>query len=144
VIAVLYGFFLNRDKPAALAPMLLSALNLITFIPTMYCKLFLGVKGEAFAMSMIFSGLGQAMAMFFLIWIYCFTSYYEMEEAKTAALLVVQTVMNNNDTDSSSSSSTDGTTVYFGPESPGMAATTTTTTSMASDTMNAGAEEPEF
>jgi hypothetical protein len=134
----LYGLFLNRDKPAALAPMLISALNLIAFIPTMYCKLLLGVKGEAFAMPLIFSGLAPAMATFVLIWIYSFTSYYEMEEAKIAALLVVQTVMNN-DTESNSTD----TTTFGQQDDPYMAATTTTSSSSMSDKMNVG-EESEF
>jgi phosphoglycerol transferase MdoB-like AlkP superfamily enzyme len=128
----LYGLFLNRDKPVGLAAMLISALNLVAFIPTMYCKLALGVKGDAFAMQMIFSGLFPAMATFMLIWIYTYTSYYEMEEAKIAALLVVQqTFMDNNSTNETSS--TDATIL---DQDVAAAARTTTT-------MNAG-EEPEF
>jgi hypothetical protein len=130
----LYGLFLNRDKPVGLAPMLISALNLIAFIPTMYCKLALGVKGDAFAMPMIFSGLFPAMATFFLIWIYTYTSYYEMEAAKIAALLVVQqTIMNMNGTDNSNNNNNNNTDASSLGGQQDMAATTTT-----------AGEEPEF
>ena len=113
--------------------MLISALNLVAFIPTMYCKLALGVKGDAFAMPMIFSGLFPAMATFMLIWIYTYTSYYEVEEAKIAALLVVQQTFMDNYSANETTSSMDATIL-----DQDLAAAARTTT-----TMYAG-EEPEF
>ena len=97
----------------------------------MYCKFFLGIKGETFQTEIIFSGLLPSMAMFMLIWIYCCTSYYEEEAVKIAALTVAhQMAMNNNDAVEAQADS-------LGAESVGVGTDAETATAQA-------VEEPEF
>ena len=70
------------------ATMLIQALNLIAFVPTLYAKFYLNVSQDVFAMETVFSGLPNAMALTFLIWIYFFTAAHEKEEGQLAALLM--------------------------------------------------------
>jgi hypothetical protein len=67
---------------------LLQSLNLVAFVPLMYCKLYLGVQGEEFGMKIVFSGLFNAIALSFLIWVYFYTAAHETDELQLKELLL--------------------------------------------------------
>lgn len=80
VIAVVYGTVLGiRNVRGSL--MILNAVNLITFIPYMYCRFYLNVTSmESYGQQPLFYvGLLPAVALALLIWIYFFTLHHEME-----------------------------------------------------------------
>eukprot|EP00522_Entomoneis_paludosa_P017584 CAMPEP_0172459922 /NCGR_PEP_ID=MMETSP1065-20121228/34733_1 /TAXON_ID=265537 /ORGANISM="Amphiprora paludosa, Strain CCMP125" /LENGTH=165 /DNA_ID=CAMNT_0013214781 /DNA_START=128 /DNA_END=625 /DNA_ORIENTATION=+ len=87
VLAVGYGLYVGT-KLVNNAVVLIQALNLIAFIPTVYCKFFLGVSAEVFPMETIFAGLPNAMALCILIWVYMFTAANEESEAQLTSLLL--------------------------------------------------------
>jgi hypothetical protein len=86
-IAVAYGLYLGLHQ-ATKATYLLQSLNLVAFVPLMYCKLYLGVEGEEFGMKIVFSGLLNAIALSFLIWVYFFTAEHEIDELRLKELLL--------------------------------------------------------
>ena len=86
-IAIFYGVFLGL-KQVVSGTMPLQALNLICFVPVMYCRLYLGVSADTFNTEVIFSGTFNAVALCILIWIYYFTAEHSEDEAKMVTLLV--------------------------------------------------------
>ena len=87
LLAVAYGAFLGiKDVRSGTMP--LQALNLIAFVPVMYCRFYLGAGAEVFPTQVIFSGLFNALALCVLIWLYYFTLHHEEEEAKLSSFLV--------------------------------------------------------
>ena len=86
-LAVAYGTYIGRRGVKAGA-MVLQALNLVAFLPFMYCRLFLGTDAEAYGTQIIFSGTLQAVALAVLIWIYFYTAQMEEQELRLADLLI--------------------------------------------------------
>lgn len=87
ILAVAYGSYVGFNLLAS-GVVLIQALNLLAFVPTIYCKFFLGVPSDVFATQVVFSGLPNAMALVVLIWVYCFTSAHEREELQLTSLLI--------------------------------------------------------
>jgi hypothetical protein len=85
-LAVAYGTFLgvyDIHSPV----MLLHSLNLISFIPVMYAKMYMGVHGDSFGTDIIFAGTLNAVALALLIWIAIFTYNHEKDLAQFTSLL---------------------------------------------------------
>ena len=80
VIAVVYGTVLGIRNVRG-SVMILNIVNLITFIPYMYCRFYLNVTSmESYSQQPLFYvGLLPAVALALLIWIYFFTLHHEME-----------------------------------------------------------------
>jgi hypothetical protein len=91
-IAIVYGTTLGiRNVQGSL--LILNAINLITFIPYMYCRYYLNANMESYQQPntttttnsnsnhppLLFVGVLPALAMTLLIWIYYFTLRHEME-----------------------------------------------------------------
>ena len=92
VLGASYGIYVGLQglKGGALA---LQVLNLVAFLPYIYCRMYLGVSesGEAGSFgtaTIIFSGTAQGVALALLIWIYFYTAQMEDQESKLAALLI--------------------------------------------------------
>lgn len=88
LLALTYGTFLGSNPTVQGWTVLLHQLNLIAFLPVMYCRLYLGVEGEHFGLQMIFSGTFQALALSLLIWMYFYTLHHELQEGKLASMLM--------------------------------------------------------
>ena len=86
-LATVYGAFLGH-KGIRGGIMVMQTLNLVVFVPVLYCRLYLGCPPGAFSTQIIFSGTPNALALALLIWIYCFTAQHADEEAKLAVFLV--------------------------------------------------------
>lgn len=54
--------------------------NLITFLPFIYCSTYLGANIDSYGSKILLSGTFNAMAFLLLIWIYFYTSEHEAEE----------------------------------------------------------------
>ena len=93
-LALVYGIYVGNSGHKSGA-ILLQALNIITFVPTLYCKLYLGVESHVFSREVIFSGLVNALALCVLIWIYIFTAAHEPQEVQLSALLRSAVVPDN-------------------------------------------------
>jgi hypothetical protein len=88
LLAVTYGTFLGM-KDIRSGAMILQSLNLVAFVPVVYCRLYLGTGADVFPSEIIFSGLFPAVCLSLLIWIYFFTAQHEADEAKLVELLLV-------------------------------------------------------
>lgn len=87
--------------------MLLHTLNLVAFVPVMYCKMYLRVADDTFPVKIIFSGLFQAIALALLLWIYGFTAANEAHIEKLTDLLVNVPKLLVNEGDTGASTTTD-------------------------------------
>jgi hypothetical protein len=61
---------------------LILGLNVITFIPTIYCKTMLLADVESYGMSLQFGGVTNALALGVLVWIYGYTWRHSDAESK--------------------------------------------------------------
>jgi hypothetical protein len=95
-IAVGYGIFLGL-KGVRSGFMCLQALNLITFLPIMYCRFFLGAESGHFESQVIFSGTLNAVALCLLIWIYFFAAEHTDQERRLADLLISMSIPGGDD-----------------------------------------------
>eukprot|EP00527_Entomoneis_sp_CCMP2396_P009637 CAMPEP_0198136730 /NCGR_PEP_ID=MMETSP1443-20131203/353_1 /TAXON_ID=186043 /ORGANISM="Entomoneis sp., Strain CCMP2396" /LENGTH=156 /DNA_ID=CAMNT_0043798001 /DNA_START=109 /DNA_END=579 /DNA_ORIENTATION=- len=87
VLAIMYGIYVGTNQMTT-ATMLIQALNLIAFVPTMYAKFYLNISSGVFDTETVLAGLPNAMALMFLIWIFMFTMAHEKEEGQLSALLL--------------------------------------------------------
>lgn len=85
-LGLAFGLFLGL-RGIRSGALILQGINLITFLPVMYCRFYLATPPEQFGSQIIFSGTANAVALALLIWIYLFTSQHAEEEMKLAALL---------------------------------------------------------
>ena len=91
VLGAAYGTYvgLQGARGGSLA---LQALNLIAFLPFMYCRLYLGTPetGDgAFGMgTTVLSGTAPGLALALLLWIYFYTAQMEEQELKLMDLLL--------------------------------------------------------
>jgi hypothetical protein len=86
-VAIVYGSVLgSRNVRGGL--MVLNAINLLCFLPIMYCRFFLGTGAEEFRMALLFSGILPSIALFLLVWIYFYTEHHELAAEKLATMLL--------------------------------------------------------
>jgi len=87
VLGAAFGTYvgLKGIKSGAIA---LQALNLVAFLPFVYCRMYLGTEGDAFGTSILFAGTMQAVALALLLWIYFYTAQMEEQELKFMDLLI--------------------------------------------------------
>jgi hypothetical protein len=86
-IALVYGAVLGtRNVRGGL--MVLNSINLLCFLPIMYCRFFLGTGAEEFRMALLFSGILPSVALFLLVWIYFYTEHHELAAEKLATMLL--------------------------------------------------------
>jgi hypothetical protein len=101
VLAIAYGTYLGSGSVSGKmlrgGTMMLHTLNLIAFIPVMYCRLWLGTQVEGYGLQLLTAGLFPALALAMLLWIYFFTAAHEESEGKLAAMLI-STLLSNNET----------------------------------------------
>jgi hypothetical protein len=91
ILAIAYGWYLGTHNIRS-GVLVINMLNLVAFIPVMYCRLYLNVQStDQYSSSILFSGLFQAMALALLVWIYCFTSQHEETELKLSNFLILPT-----------------------------------------------------
>lgn len=90
IIAIIYGTTLGiRYHTMRGSIMILNAINLITFIPYMYCRFYLNATMESYVNpQLLFVGLLPAIALTLLIWIYYFTLHHEMEMELLSKLIL--------------------------------------------------------
>ena len=111
IIAVIYGTTLGiRNIRGSI--MILNTINLVTFIPYMYCRFYLNVitMEQYSSHQLLFVGVLPAVALALLIWIYYFTLHHEMEMELLTKLILesttnATTVFTSNSTSSSTLSS---------------------------------------
>lgn len=90
-LAIAYAIILRGKTGVASC---LMGLNLITFLPFMFCTTFLGVDSDSYE-NLTFASVPNCLALFFLVWIYLFTLD---NEAKMAGILnIIQTVTTGDD-----------------------------------------------
>lgn len=104
VLAVTYGLYLGWSGVRS-SIYILQALNLITFVPVLYCRLYLGMNdftgassssSSSFGSQIVFAGTVNALALTLLLWIYFFTAQHDDDE-RTLTSLLVTAVSNEND-----------------------------------------------
>jgi hypothetical protein len=99
-LAVLYGAWLAFGRHAIEGAGLLMGVNLITFLPFIFCSTYLGANIDSFGSKILLSGTVNAIGLFLLIWVYCYTSEHE-EEEKTIISALLAAVGSSNTSDSS-------------------------------------------
>lgn len=100
LLATAYGCMLGYRSMRSLV-MLLHTLNLVAFVPVMYCRMYLRISEDTFPLKIIFSGLFQAVALALLLWIYGFTAANEAHiETLTKLLVNGPVISNTNEADS--------------------------------------------
>lgn len=87
VLGAAFGTYvgLKGVKSGAIA---LQALNMVAFLPFVYCRMYLGTEGDAFGTSIIFAGTVQAVALALLLWIYFYTAQMEEQELNFIDVLI--------------------------------------------------------
>ncbi|KAI2497156.1 hypothetical protein MHU86_17359 [Fragilaria crotonensis] len=95
IIAIAYGTYLG-STPGALACIL--GLNVITFIPVLYCQMILLADMDEYK-NLHFAGVLNALAMMILTWIFGFTRHFSADELKMASMVVMQQIVVNQDPD---------------------------------------------
>lgn len=66
---------------------ILLGLNLVTFVPVLYCQTYLGADQESFGNSLLFAGVIPSAAAIVLIWIYFYTESHSEDVAIFASAL---------------------------------------------------------
>jgi hypothetical protein len=94
-LAIAYGLYLG---PKIGAIKLLFGLNVVTFVPIMYCQLLLLADMDSYQ-SLHFAGVPNALGMLLLVWVFACTLHYTEDEMKLAAALVLQQVVARQDPD---------------------------------------------
>ena len=89
LLAIGFGMYLG---PTAGALGFMYGLNIITFLPILYCQLLLLADLDSFK-NLHFVGVPNALAMMLLVWIFGFTRQYSAEELKLASAVVLQQIL---------------------------------------------------
>lgn len=66
---------------------LLMGINLITFVPFIFCSTYLGANIDSYGSKILTSGTFNALALLLLIWICFYTAEHESEENAIIAAL---------------------------------------------------------
>jgi hypothetical protein len=85
ILGLIFGAYMGLVAKQGAAGLILG-LNVITFIPTIYCKSMLLADIESYGMSVQFGGVTNALALSVLIWIYGYTWRHSDAEAKLGHL----------------------------------------------------------
>ena len=80
-LALFFGLWIGNENPSKGGTNLMLGLNLIAFVPILYCQTFLGADQESYGPKLLFSGIVQGLALAVLIWIYCYTDQHPEDEA---------------------------------------------------------------
>jgi len=104
LLGLAYGVFLGYNGTRS-GSVPLQALNLVTFVPVMYCRMYLAAPSETFPGKTIFSGTFNALALCMLVWIYCFTAEHEEEGQRIASVLLA--AASNSDSDAAADGGAD-------------------------------------
>lgn len=80
-LAVFFGLWIGNESPNRGGANIMFGLNFIAFVPILYCQTFLVVDQESYGTKLLFSGIAQGLALAMLIWIYCYTSQHQEDEA---------------------------------------------------------------
>ena len=110
VMGVCYGTWLviNPSKLVGGANILLGV-NLVTFVPVLYCQAYLGANQESYGTSLVFGGVIQSAAVILLIWIYFYTESHPEDVAIFAsAMSKVMSSPGPNDLDDTGGGDIDG------------------------------------
>lgn len=95
-LAILYGLYLgNTDTMGAVN--LLFGLNLVAFIPIMYCQFLLNADGETWENRLIFVGIPNAAGLLLLVWIFVYSQTHADEEAQFMSKMVLYEVSKRQD-----------------------------------------------
>ena len=90
-----YACWLGMSTMAAEGAGLLMGINLITFVPFIFCSTYLGANIDSYGSQVLTSGLFNALALMLLIWIWFYTAEHENDEnAIIAALKVAAPILN--------------------------------------------------
>ena len=73
MFSVFYFGYRDTENFVGGALPLVMALNIVGFIPLLYCRLILVANTDAYDSKLIFDGLLNAMALILLLWIYIYT-----------------------------------------------------------------------
>ena len=66
---------------------LLMGINLITFVPFIFCSTYLGANTDSYGSQILTAGTFNALALLLLIWIWFYTAQHESEENAIIASL---------------------------------------------------------
>mmetsp|Transcript_16742 Transcript_16742/g.40807 ORF Transcript_16742/g.40807 Transcript_16742/m.40807 type:complete len:149 (+) Transcript_16742:100-546(+) len=86
-LAVAYGCWLGMSTMASEGAGLLMGINLITFVPFIFCSTYLGANTDSYGSQILTSGTFNALALLLLIWIWFYTAEHENEENAIVAAL---------------------------------------------------------
>ncbi|CAJ1917770.1 unnamed protein product [Cylindrotheca closterium] len=86
-LAVAYACWLGMSTMATEGAGLLMGINLITFVPFIFCSTYLGANTDSFGNQILTAGTFNALALLLLIWIWFFTANHESEENAIIAAL---------------------------------------------------------
>uniref|UniRef100_A0A7S0F4L3 Uncharacterized protein n=1 Tax=Craspedostauros australis TaxID=1486917 RepID=A0A7S0F4L3_9STRA len=94
-LAIFYGAYLGLMRTSTShASGIIFGLNVITFVPYVYCQTFLGVADESYGNKILFGGVFNALALMLLVWTYFYTTEHATEEAAFAqALLAAKAIV---------------------------------------------------
>ena len=94
-LASSFGLYLGLTAAAGGA-YLVYGLNIITFIPILYCQMILLTDMDSYK-DLLFAGVFNAMGMLLLTWIFGYSQFFSSEELKVAAALFLQHQQQNLD-----------------------------------------------
>eukprot|EP00540_Astrosyne_radiata_P018963 CAMPEP_0116867914 /NCGR_PEP_ID=MMETSP0418-20121206/26888_1 /TAXON_ID=1158023 /ORGANISM="Astrosyne radiata, Strain 13vi08-1A" /LENGTH=155 /DNA_ID=CAMNT_0004503791 /DNA_START=75 /DNA_END=542 /DNA_ORIENTATION=- len=89
VLAIVYGLHLGLSATRGAAN-LIFGLNVITFIPILYCQLILAADTDSYR-HLTFAGVSNSLALLLLIWMYFYSVSHANEEAQLSAALSAMT-----------------------------------------------------
>ena len=99
ILAIAYGVWLGMNPGnRGGAVNLLYGMNLVTFLPVMYCSTLLGADQDSYENKIMFSGVLSSFALMLLIWTYMYTLQHENDTQ--ALLTILMNAMPKNDEDS--------------------------------------------
>ena len=87
-LGILYGCWLGvgtaRSNSGA---NLIFGLNFVSFVPIVYCTIYLGADSDSYENKLLFSGVLNSVALLLLVWIYFYTAEHEDDEQILSAAL---------------------------------------------------------
>ena len=86
-IAIAYGSWLGLGTQRGGAGIIMG-LNLVAFLPFMYCSTFLMADIESYGSKILFSGVLNAICLLLLIWMYFYTLEHEDDEKLIVSALL--------------------------------------------------------
>lgn len=87
LLALMFGIFIGQKNERGVSH-IVQTINLIIFLPVMYCRMYLNVPSKVFPMQVLFSGTVNAISLTMLIWIYYFTHHNATEKQMLTSMLL--------------------------------------------------------